>query len=75
MLIILYVPALHAGYIEFFDRIHKADGLYLIGEEFLVDFPLSQREIRAIKPETMRSLLENSGRFKQLAVLTKNSVS
>lgn len=54
--LVMYVPVLHASYLEFFAK-HKADKLYIVSQEVIDLFPRIKREIRAIKPDTMLQLL------------------
>lgn len=47
--ILLYLPVLHAGYQDLFDR-HPDAGILLLGTGFQDDFPVLRKDIRALPP-------------------------
>lgn len=58
MVLVLYVPALHRGYIELLNKYKdKAEALYVIDQDIIDQFPLAKREIRSIEPTTVQRLL------------------
>ncbi len=69
--IVLHVPALHRGYVDFFRRHASADGVYVIGQDLLEEFGVAGKEIRALDPETAKTLIEGLRIFPHIAVLEK----
>lgn len=70
--LILYIPVLHQGYIELFERASKVDGLFLLGKTILnqwVDLRYLTREIRAIDPFAMKRAIHALGIFPWVEVL------
>ncbi len=63
----LYVPVLHSGYINLFKK-YKGSRLYLVANEIIRLFPKTAREIRAIAPDTMGSILRKSGYFSSVII-------
>lgn len=56
---VTYVPALHQGYLKYFESIKKrADKHYLVDQSVIKLFPNLLREIRAIEPLVMVKLLQ-----------------
>jgi dCMP deaminase len=71
MTIVLYVPALHRGYVELFKKYQdQQPRLLLVGEELLAQFPRTLREVRSISPEIMQTLLRPSGYFSDVSIAT-----
>ena len=72
-ILILYIPVLHQGYIELFNRYaQKVDGLFLLGKTILnqwVDLRYLAREIRAIDPFAMKRVVNALGIFPWVEVL------
>lgn len=74
--LVMYVPALHQSYVNFFEAYApQVEGLYILGEDILAEFPILEREIRAIKPEVAKRFLENAGYFKKVEVLNKKGLA
>ncbi|MBI2592576.1 MAG: hypothetical protein HYW37_00210 [Candidatus Colwellbacteria bacterium] len=73
--IVLYIPVLHEGYLEFFKKHNDADILYILGEDFIDEFSGIHKEIRALSPETIKKLVESLSLFKSVKVLGKKSLS
>jgi dCMP deaminase len=48
--IVAYVPALHAGYVAFFER-HKDTPIFVLGKSFIDAYPRLNRDLRALKPQ------------------------
>ena len=65
--VISFVPALHAGYINFFKK--YPDTLYLLDSDFVADFPRLERDIRQINSGDMKKAIESLGIFKKVEVL------
>lgn len=66
--LIAFVPVLHAGYVKLF--LKYPHDLFLIGPQFAEDFPRLERDIRALKPETMAEAIKALGIVKSVTVLT-----
>lgn len=47
--IVAYVPALHAGYLKFFER-HKSAPVFVLGKSYIDAFPRLNRDLRAVEP-------------------------
>ena len=74
-ILLLYVPVLHAGYLNIFKKYAKEiDCLYILGQEFTVEFAYLEKEIRAIDPETMRRVVESLGLIKSVYILDHDSI-
>lgn len=72
-IIILYIPALHKGYIDFITK-HNPQRVYLIDLELIREIPRLERDIRAIDSDTMTKALKeiiNADVF----VLNKDNIS
>ena len=71
--ILMYVPVLHKGYLEFFERNRGvSDELWLIGDD-LAEFSL-HTEIRAIDPYLIRKMLLPLNLFRRIEILSKNNI-
>jgi dCMP deaminase len=68
-----YIPALHKGYIDFFKKYPGT--LYILGPDFVLTAPRMDRDIRALAPEEIKSLLEGLHLFSKIVVLDKNNVA
>jgi len=69
----MYIPVLHNGYLEFFERNHGiSDELWLIGDD-VADFSL-HTEIRAINPFMIRKMLGSLNLFRKIEILSKNNI-
>jgi dCMP deaminase len=71
--IVSYIPALHEGYINFFKKYPGT--LYILGPDFVLEAPRMDRDIRALAPEEIESLLNGLGLFSKIVVLTKENLS
>ncbi|MDD5032835.1 MAG: deaminase [Candidatus Pacebacteria bacterium] len=69
-IILLYVPVLHNGYIEFFKR-HSAgaETIFIVGDELIQEFLTLHKEIRQVNPALMKKIIESIS-FKKIEVLT-----
>jgi dCMP deaminase len=65
--VILYIPALHQGYLNFFAK-YPGD-LFILGADLVHETPRLDRDIRALKAENVRSMLEPLGIMKKVAIL------
>ena len=71
--IISFVPALHAGYINFFKK--YPDTLYLLDSDFVADFPRLERDLRQINSSDMKKAIDSLGIFKEVKILHVNDIS
>lgn len=71
--IIAYVPALHRGYVDFFKK-YRGGSLYILGAEFIREFPRMDRDIRALAPEETKRAVEALGIFSRVEVLTEGNI-
>ena len=71
--LIAYVPALHRGYIDFFKK-YPESNLYILGGDFLREFPRLERDLRALAPEEAKQLLVGLNLFEEITVLTKENL-
>jgi dCMP deaminase len=70
-ILVAYVPVLHRGYIELFEKFHDADALYLLaGEELLTD-TYARKELRAMTPEQIAAAIEGIGILKHVEPVNK----
>lgn len=74
-IIILYVPVLHKGYLDFFKKYRGAECLYVPSNALIDEFMPFKREIRQIEPQVMKKMIESSRLFHQVKVLRHDSVS
>ena len=65
--IISFVPALHAGYIKFFNK--YPDNLYLLDSDFVADFPRLERDLRQMNSSDMKKAIESLGIFNKVEIL------
>ncbi|MBN2095075.1 MAG: hypothetical protein JW727_03430 [Candidatus Aenigmarchaeota archaeon] len=74
-LMVLYVPVIHKGYLELFER-HKGDAeaLYVIGANLAEEIPELHMEIRALSPETAAEIIGKMETFKEVKVLSKENL-
>ena len=68
-----YIPALHRGYIDFFKKYPGT--LYILSPDFVLEAPRMDRDIRALAPEEIKTLLEGLGLFDKIVVLTKKNLN
>jgi dCMP deaminase len=70
--VVLYVPALHRGYIDFFKKYPGT--LYILDTELVREIPRLDRDIRALTPEEIKSFIEHSSLFSNIIVLKKENI-
>jgi dCMP deaminase len=68
--LVVYVPVLHQGYINFFRSHQEAQRLYLLSEETIKDLSSYHKEIRALSSEELKKAIESLGVFKEVKILT-----
>lgn len=68
-IILAYIPVLHCGYRNFFQKhIPAAEFLYLFSQEIIDEFRPLQKDIRALSPELIRQAVEGWRLFKDIIV-------
>lgn len=58
--IVAYVPALHAGYVAFFQK-HAGAPIFVLGKSFIDDFPRLNRDLRALTPKEAAQAIVSLG--------------
>lgn len=70
--VVAYVPALHAGYVQFFKK-HMGAPIFVLGKSFIDAYPRLNRDLRALQPQEAAAGLKALG-F-EAAVLEMSDVS
>lgn len=72
--LILYIPVIHRGYLDFLNQIRKRISVvYIIDEMFLEKLSEFKPDIAAIDSNTVKLLLNKLG-FENISILSKNNV-
>lgn len=72
--LLMYMPALHDGYLKFIDN-HPGDQVGVLDEELLTAVPALERDIRAIDPNTMHEALSAIYKDRKINLLGKRAIS
>ncbi len=67
--LIAYVASPHAGYLKLF-RAYAGSVLYVLGDEFIRQFPALVRNLPGVSPHEARTMLEALGIFSSVHILT-----
>ncbi|MDO8510168.1 MAG: deaminase [bacterium] len=67
--LIAYVPVLHQGYRELFEKHQDSDALFIFGKKLIAEFDYLAKEIRALDPESMKKAIESLGIISSVRVL------
>ncbi len=67
-ILIAYVAVPHAGYLKFF-RAYEGSVLYILGNEFIKEFPSLVRHLPGVTPEESKKMIESLGIFTEVHVL------
>lgn len=70
-----YVPVLHRGYLEFFERFNNARELWIFGQSILDDLEYLQKDLRALKPDQQLHVVKGLERFVTIKVIEKTGLS
>jgi len=54
--VVAYVPALHAGYLQFFAK-HPGAPIFILGKSFIDAYPRLNRDLRALQPQEVARAL------------------
>lgn len=68
-IIIAYVPVLHDGYKNFFEKHAEAETLYIFGESLIQKHDYLAKEIRQLSPVFVKKAIESWGLFKKVEIL------
>lgn len=69
-LLIAYVPVIHEGYVELFRKHADSDIVFVLGQQLVDELLEGHKEIRAIEPRRVTTLLARSQWFRQADLLT-----
>lgn len=72
-MLIAFVPVLHRGYIDFFQKYPGAT-LGILGLDVIEQFTSLARDCRTLTPDTTKSLVEQLGIFSHVRVLSTNDL-
>ncbi len=72
--ILAYVPVLHQGYMNFFQRHQDAKVLYLVGESVTSEIEAFTKDIRALPASEIGKALEALALFKEVKIVQKNDL-
>lgn len=67
--LVAYVPAPHAGYLKLF-RAHAGSLLFVLGNEFIQQFPSLVRHLPGVTPEESQQMIQALGIFDDVRILT-----
>lgn len=70
--VVAYIPALHRGYLDFFKKYPGT--LYILDTELVREVPRLERDIRALAPEEIQSMLKGTSFFSKILILNKNDL-
>ncbi len=74
--LVLYVPALHQGYLDLFRRFSgEVHGVYILGEDLIAELMPFGKEIRALDPEDAAWLIKRTGFFRSVSVVASETIS
>jgi dCMP deaminase len=73
--LVLYIPVLHQGYLQLFEKYsQEVEGLYILGESLVEECKYLEREIRAIAPSMALRIVEAAGYFRKVEILESCSL-
>lgn len=71
--IVAYVASPHDGYLKFF-RHYAGMDLWILGEDFISEFPSLVRHLPGNRPDDARKMIAALGIFRQVRILTKSNI-
>jgi dCMP deaminase len=71
--VVSYIPAIHQGYIDFFKKYPGT--LYILDQELVAEVPRMDRDIRALKPAEIQSLLQGLKIFEDIIILNTSTLT
>ncbi|MEK7227540.1 MAG: deaminase [Patescibacteria group bacterium] len=69
-----YFPVIHAGHLELCRR-QKPDSLYILGRSFISEFPLLERDLRALSPEKILAEAQAINLAPEIKIIEKDNLS
>ncbi len=72
--IVTYVPVLHEGYRQLFERHSDVKELYLFGSDVIASFKHLVKDIRKLDPELVKKAIESWSLFERVFILDKESI-
>ncbi len=72
--IVAFIPAIHKGYIDFF-RKYPGGTLYVLGLDFINDFPHIERDIRTPVFDDLCKIINALGIFKNVIELNRENIN
>ena len=66
-----YVPVVHKGHQQFWQKV-RPDLFYVVGSSFCSEFPLLERDIRALDPQAIVTICKSLGAAEDVRVLEKD---
>ncbi len=73
-ILILYIPVIHKGYLDFFNKVkEKISNIYIIDEKLQKELSEIKPDIAAIESKTTKDLLNKLG-FDNIFILSKNNI-
>ncbi|MHB8660851.1 MAG: deoxycytidylate deaminase [Minisyncoccota bacterium] len=72
--LVAYVPTPHAGYLKLF-RAHKGSVLYVLGKEFVQQFPSLVRNLPGVAPEESQKMIQALDIFADVRILTITEIN
>ena len=71
--LVAYVATPHAGYLKLF-RAYEGGILYILGDEFIQEFPSLVRHLPGVTPEEAQKMIQALGIFSDVRILTKSEL-
>ena len=74
--LVLYIPVLHQGYLNLFEKYSKkVDGLFILGKDIIKNHTYFEREIRALDPGVIQKAVQSLNLFRNIGILNRKGVS
>ncbi|KAA0205957.1 hypothetical protein EDM68_03750 [Candidatus Uhrbacteria bacterium] len=73
--IVCYIPVLHEGYRQLFERHLDATELCLFGNDIVAEFDYLRKDIRKLDPALVKKAIEAWGRFENVSILDENVIT
>jgi len=73
--LILHIPVIHRGYVDFFEKYRGQTSVtYILSQEFLTELSQIKPDIASLDEKTVKDLLEKLG-FKNISILSKDNLA
>ncbi len=73
--IIVYIPVIHRGYLNFLEKYASADKLFLLDEDLIAEFSQLRKDIRALKPAQVQKALQSLGLHSSIQLLNESEIT